>query len=335
MAEPARQGRPKELKGPEKVAALLLAMGKPAASRILRHFDETEVATIAESASRLGMIPSDLLDEIVNEFAQRCQSGSNLEGSVSEVEKLLTGVLPSDKVLEIMSQLRGQSYQAVWPKVSSSAPNAINNYLQKEHPQTSAFVLSKASPACSAAVTAVMAADLRDEVMRRMVSISSITPTAMRLLETTLGDELIVAARRDTGPDIHARMADILNQMDREQMDAVLQSLFSTRPKEAKIVKGLLFTFDDIARLSQESRLKLFDQIPPERIIIALKQCDAGLKELILSSVAQRSRRMIESELSSNVPSTQKDIIKVRRAIADTALEMAERGEIEINPREE
>jgi flagellar motor switch protein FliG len=113
MAEPAR--RQKELKGPDKVAALLLAMGKPAASRILRHFDEAEVATIAASASSLGMVPGPTLDEIVNEFAQRCQAGSDLEGSAGEVEKLLSGVLPADKLLEIMSQVRGQSYQAVWP----------------------------------------------------------------------------------------------------------------------------------------------------------------------------------------------------------------------------
>src|SRR5688572_24968594 len=114
-----------------------------------------------------------------------------------------------------------------------------------------------------------MPTDQRDEVMRRMVSISNITATALRLLEMTLDDELLVAARRDTGHDIHARMADIINKMEREQMDSVLQSLFAHRPKEAEIVKGLLFTFEDIARITQEARLKLFDQVAPERLIVA------------------------------------------------------------------
>ncbi len=337
MAEPHSQHQAitRKLRGPDKVAALLLAMGKPAASRLLKHFDESEVALIAQSASELGMVPGPVLDDIVNEFSQRCQTGSNLEGSAQEIEKLLSGVIPSDKLLEIMSQVRGQSHQAVWPKLSSSAPNAVAQYLAKEHPQTTAFVLSRASPSCAAGVTAAMALDARDEVMRRMVSISNITPTALRLLETTLNDELLVKARRDTGPDIHARMADIINKMEREQMDGVLQSLFAHRPKEAKIVKGLLFTFDDIARISQEARLKLFDQVAPERLIIALKNCDADLKELILGAVAARSRRMIESELQTGPPSAQKDIVKTRRAIADLALEMAERGELEIHARDE
>lgn len=336
MAEPRkRQLQIGDMRPPEKVAALLLAMGKPAASRILKHFDETEVAAIAGAASKLGMVPGPVLEEIVSEFAIRCQSGSNLEGTELEIERLLSGVIPADKLLEIMSQVRGQSHQAVWPKLSSSAPNAIAQYLAKEHPQTIAFVLSKASPVCAANVTAVMAPDRREEVMRRMVSIANITPSAQLILEMTLNDELLVAARRDTGPDIHARMADILNKMEREHMDGVLQSLMSVRPKEAKIVKGLLFTFDDISRISQEARLKLFDQVPPERLIIALKNCEPDLKELILSAVAARSRRMIESELEGGVPSSQKDIVKTRRAIADLALEMAERGEIEIHARDE
>lgn len=336
MADPTpRQSVSKTLRGPDKVAALLLAMGKTSAGRLLKHFDEDELKTIAVSASTLGVIPGPMLDDIVNEFSQRCQTGSALEGSAIEVEKLLSGVLPADKLVEIMSQVRGQHHQAVWPKLSTTAPPSVAQYLAKEHPQAAAYVLAKANPTASAAVTAAMPADLRDEVMRRMVSISNVTPLALRLLETTLTDELLVPTHGDSGPDIHARMADILNKMEREQMDGVLQSLLQHRPKEAKIVKGLLFTFDDIARISQEARLKLFDQVPPERLILALKGCEPGLKELILSAVAARSRRMIEAELQSGVPSSQKDIVKTRRAIADLALEMAERGEMEIHSRDE
>ena len=118
-------------------------------------------------------------------------------------------------------------------------------------------------------------------------------------------------------------------------MDSVLQSLFAHRPKEAEIVKGMLFTFEDIARITQEARLKLFDQVAPERLIVALKTCEPVLKDLILSSVAARSRRMIESELEAGPPTSQKDIRKTRRSIADLALEMADRGDIDIRARDE
>ena len=335
MAELLGQGGKKNLRGPDKVAALLLAMGKPAASRLLKYFDDAEVASIAASASRLGIISAPVLDHIVNEFVQSCDAGRELEGSAGEIEKLLSGVIPADQLLDIMSQVRGQRHRAVWPKLSASAPNAIFQYLAKEHPQTAAFALSRTSPTCAANVTTMMPSDQRDEVMRRMVSISSITETALRLLETVLDDELVVAARRATGHDIHACMAHIINKMEREQMDSVLQSLFASRPKEAQVIKGLLFTFEDIALITQETRLKLFDKVAPERLIVALKDCEPDLKEVILSSVAARSRRMIESELAAGPPTSQRDIRKVRREIADLALEMADGGEIDIRARDE
>jgi flagellar motor switch protein FliG len=335
MAAPLGLGGKKKLGGPDKVAALLLAMGKPSASRLLKYFDDAEVASIAASASTIGIISAPVLDLIINEFVQSCDAGREVEGGAGEIEKLLTGVIPADQLLDIMSQVRGQNHRAVWPKLSASAPNAIFQYLTKEHPQTAAFALSRTSPACAANVTTMMSSNQRDEIMRRMVSISSITATALRLLETVLDDELVVAARRATGNDIHACMANIINKMEREQMDSVLQSLFANRPKEAQAIKGLLFTFEDIALITQETRLKLFDKVAPERLIVALKDCEPELKEVILSSVAVRSRRMIESELQAGPPTSQRDIRKVRREIADLALEMADAGEIDIRARDE
>jgi flagellar motor switch protein FliG len=335
MAYPQIHGRKKDLRGPEKVAALLLAVGKPAASRLLKHFNDVEVALIAAAASTLGIVAAPVLNAIIDEFSQSCSAGEELEGGATRIEELLSGVIPADQVLDIMSQVRGQNHRAVWPKLSASAPNAIFQYLSKEHPQTAAFALSRTSPVCAANVTTMMPSNQRDEVMRRMVSISSITETALRLLETVLDDELVVAARRATGNDIHACIANIINKMEREQMESVLQSLFANRPKEAQAIKGLLFTFEDIALITQETRLKLFDKVAPERLIVALKNCEPDLKEVILSSVAVRSRRMIESELEAGPSTSQRDIRKMRREIADLALEMADGGEIDIRARDE
>ena len=47
----------KQLNGPEKVAALLLAMGKPLASRLLKHFDQDELRQVTRSIADLGVVP--------------------------------------------------------------------------------------------------------------------------------------------------------------------------------------------------------------------------------------------------------------------------------------
>ena len=97
----------------------------------------------------------------------------------------------------------------------------------------------------------------------------------------------------------------------------------------------MLFTFDDIVKLTAKARMLIFDQVPTDRTVMALKGSDVAFRELILSSLAGRTRRLVEHELSSGIPANQKEILEARRTITDLALDMAGRGEIELNPDQE
>lgn len=319
------------MSGPDKVAALLLAMGKPMADRMLRHFDETEIKLIARSASMLGTVPKPVLEKLIEEFAEGLATGTDLQGTMGDVEALLDGIIPPERISEIMSDVRGQPAQSIWARLGDIPHQAIAQFISKEHPQVGAFILSKASAACAAGVLSYLTGELRNELMRRMLSIKPISEMPQRALEFVMHEDLMMKVTRNTGPDIHAKLADIINKMERQHMDEVLNNLEQHRPKEAKRVKGLLFTFDDIAKLTAEARSKLIDQVPPERVILSLKGADPYLRDLILASVGARARRMIEQEVTSGASAPQKEIAKARRAIADLALEMIERGLIEMN----
>jgi flagellar motor switch protein FliG len=123
--------------------------------------------------------------------------------------------------------------------------------------------------------------------------------------------------------------------MDRKQMDEILNDLDQHRPKEAEVVRGLLFTFDDLARLSQPALVTLFDGIPADRTITALSGAEPRMIDLILEATPARARRMIEQEMATGKKATAKEVQKARRAIADAAMEMLEKGIIEIASTEE
>jgi flagellar motor switch protein FliG len=321
----------KVLRGPDKVAALLLAMGKPLAARLLKHFDPDELKLITRSVAGLGAIRMHSLEGVIEEFAGQFLNGVDLLGSASEVEQLLSGVLSQAQIAELMADVNDGATQPMWERLSTVTDNAFANYLLKEHPQTAALILSKVAPSCAARAMALFPRERRNALMRRMLSMSSVTEPAMRVLEATLREDLLLKASRNNADDQNARMADIINKMEREQMEDVLQSLAETRPKTAETLRGLLFTFDDVVKLQPRARMLLFDLIPTERVVLALKGSDIGLRDAILSSLASRARRMVEQELSNSEPASQRDVLKARRAIADTALSMAERGEIELN----
>jgi flagellar motor switch protein FliG len=130
-------------------------------------------------------------------------------------------------------------------------------------------------------------------------------------------------------------MADIINKLDRNHMEDVMQNLAAARQKTAEVLRKLMFTFDDIVELQPKARSVLFDKIPTELVVLALKGSDAAFRDSILSSLATRARRIVDSELASGGPALQRDVPKARRTIAGTALELASGGEIELNSSED
>ena len=317
--------------GAEKAAALLLAIDRPIAARLLKLLDSLELRQVTRAASELGSVNPATIEMLCADFAEQLSAGAELLGSAGEAERLLAGALPPEEAAEILSDVLGNSNKAMWERLSAAPEGLLASYLLKEHPQTFAVVLSKLSSSAAARVMALTPRELRNSLMRRLLSPRRVMEPMMRLLERTLHEDLLLNVARNTGPDAHTRIADIINKMERDQIEDVLQSLDEDRPKDAETLRGLLFTFEDIAKLSQRARAAVFDRVPADRVILALKGTDSAFRELILSSMGARARRMVENEMNAGGAAQQRDVMKARRAIADTVLEMAERNEIEIH----
>ncbi|GJE01887.1 MULTISPECIES: flagellar motor switch protein FliG [Methylobacterium] len=329
---PAARGGLPRLRAVDEVATLLLAMGKPAAGRLLKYFDEDEIKLITRSAVKLGPVSPALLDSLVDAFVSEFSHGANLLGTVQEVEKLLSGLLPPEQIADILAEVRGNNTKrSVWERLSGVSETVLASYLVKEHPQTAALILSKIKPSTAAKVMGHLPQPLRNSLMRRMLAFKPIVDDTLRAIEKIINDDLMVNFARNAGADTHAKIADIINKMEREQMDDVLSNLTESRPKSAEILKGLLFTFEDIVKLTPRARTTLFDAVPNDRLVLALKGTPAEFRETILGALSARVRRMIEHELNGGEPAAQRDVLEARRTITDLALDMAGRGEIELN----
>ena len=196
-------------------------------------------------------------------------------------------------------------------------------------------MFSKLEPAKSAKIMAELPAKLRDEVMRRMLASRPATDAGLRIVAAAIQEDLLSTGAKGSGADPHERLARIINNMERDAIDGVLQSLGDARPKSAEILKSLLFTFEDIVNLSPKARTTLLDRVPSDRLVLALKGTEAEFRDTVLSALASRSRRVVESELARNEAAPQRDVANARRDIANMALELAGNGEIELKPAAE
>ena len=315
----------------EEVAAVLIAMNKATASRLIKYFDGAELKQITRAVALLGPVPRGELESIIEQVAALFADGANLVGTAREMEKLLEGVLTPEQISELMADVLGAGERSIWDRISNGSESALATYLMKEHPQTVALILSKVKPACAAKVMAQLPTPLRNGVMRRMLTFKPIVEATMKMIEQTIHEDFMINLARNAAADTHSRMADIINKMERQSMEEVLDNLTQSRPKSAEILKSLLFTFDDIINLTPRARTTLFDQVPHEKVILALKGTSGPLRSVVLSALTARARRIVEHELEGGEPASQRDVLEARRSITDQALEMAARGEIELN----
>jgi flagellar motor switch protein FliG len=322
----------RSLNGPEKVAALLLSVDKFVAQRVLKHFDQNELRQITKYAAGLGSVPASAIEPLIDDFiAELANGGGDLRGTAGEAEQLITGVVPPEQVAEIMSDVLGASNGRVWDRVASAPEAAFFEFVAKEHPQTVALILSRVDPTRAAKTLGGFDERFRDEVVRRMLASRPVSDDALRLLEAALQEGLLQNSEHAASAAKNAKLASIINKMEREQAEDALRNLAERRPREAEALKGMLFNFEDIDRLNVRARMILFDTVPTDRVVVALRGAEADLRDFILAALSTRMRRMVESELATGASPPRRDILDARRQIADTVLRLAEQGKIDLS----
>lgn len=318
----------------QKAAAILVAMGKPSASRLLKFFKQEELKALIDGARLLKTIPQSELERIVAEFEAEFMEGAGQLDSADQIDDILNETLSPEEVSAIMS--KGQAVAAnqpppVWSELDKLEPARLATFLASEHPQTSALVLSKLAPQTAANALIGLEKPLRGEIIRRMMSIASIPEAATKIIEAQLRSRVL---GENNVKDMSAgqnRVASLLNELDKSQLDEVMQDLEAAGMPDLAAVRARLFSFEDIPLLTQRARVALFDGLSTELVTLCLRQAPPHLAEAVLSSIGARSRRMIEAELAQGVEGMQMaEVLKARKTIAATAIRLSREGAFEL-----
>lgn len=315
--------------GREKVAILLLALGGMG-PKLLQKFDAGDVKSIMGSATAIGKVDKQDLDLLVDDFAAQFAKAIGLGTDFESVKSLLEQAFSP---AELNKMLGGQILQAsepAWRKFALGLENTLVPYLLDEHPQTVAFVLSKLDSEFAARCLSILPGDFRLTVARRLLKIQKVGKEMEEIVEQALQRDLLMKGDASLENEGRNRLATMLNRLEREQSADILAGVAAWRPEEAAKLKQLIFTFDDLGKLSQAARLALFDKLQTEQVIAALRGADAAIKEVTLSSLGARARRMVEAELASDKGVKTKEGDAARNAIAALVLTMSQRGELEL-----
>ncbi|HEY8189912.1 MAG TPA: flagellar motor switch protein FliG [Micavibrio sp.] len=319
------------LTGSEKAAIFMLALGEDHTAKIFEHMDDEEIMDISTTMATLGKVSANVVERLFVDFAEAMSSTGNLVGTLDSTERLLARVLGKDKVSQIMEEIRGPAGRTMWEKLGNVNEEILANFLQKEYPQTVAVVMSKIQSDHAARVMGMLPENFALEVIHRMLRMEAVQKEVLEDVEKTLRTEFMANLSRTQRRDSHELMAEIFNNMERSVETRFMDELGRSAPESAEKIRGLMFTFEDLAKLDPASIQTLIRAVDKDKLPTALKGATETLRDLFFSNMSERAAKIMKEDMGSMGPVRLKDVEEAQQYIVNVTKDLEGRGEITIS----
>jgi len=317
--------------GKQKAAILMLALGEAQSARLIGMMEDDEIRGVSGAMVSLGSVKALVVEQLCQEFAEGLGQQGNLVGSLETTERLLLAALPADRAAQIMEEIRGPAGRTMWDKLGNVSEAVLANYLKNEYPQTVAVVLSRIKPDHAGRVLSLLPDSFGIEVIMRMLHMESVQRDVLDGMERTLRSEFMLTLASTARRDSHEMMADIFNSMDRASEARFTAALEERSRESANKIKSLMFTFDDLRRLTPANVQILLRSVEKDKLPVALKGASDGLRELFFGNLSERAGKMLREDIEMLGPVKLRDVDEAQAGIVAMAKDLAAQGVIEIS----
>jgi flagellar motor switch protein FliG len=323
--------RPPEMKrftGVERAAALMLALGTTHGAPIWQQLSVEEIKELSTAIAQLGRVPVAVVEHLLVEFSGEVSSMNSMHGNYETTERLLEGILPENRVREIMEDIRGPSGRTIWDKLSNVSESVLAAYLKHEYPQTVAVILSRLKSDHAARVLAELPREMAIDVIMRMLRMDTVQKTVLSEVEQTLRSEFMNNLPRSQRRDPHETMAELFNALDRSTEEALLGALDVQAPDSAGRIRALMFTFEDLGNLLPAAIAVIVRNADKRQMAMALKGASQPLRDIFFAGMTERSSKLLREDIAGLGPVRAKDCEEAQTALVQLAKALADKGEI-------
>jgi flagellar motor switch protein FliG len=325
--EPAASVDLSRYSGAEKAAIVLMSLGEEA-KKLWALLDEEEIKEVSQAMAALGIVPSVVVEAVVQEFATRMSGAGSVMGSLDQTQRMLAHILPKEKLDGLMDEIRGPAGRNIWDKLANVNEAVLASYLKNEYPQTVAVVLAKVRPEHAAKVLGELPEDFAAECMLRMLSMEPVQREILDKIETTLRTEFMSNLARTSKRDSHELMADIFNNFDRQTEARFINALEGKNRDSADRIKALMFVFEDLGKLDSGGVQTLLRAVDKADLALALKGASDTLRTLFFSNMSERGGKLLKEDMAAMGPVRLKDVDAAQARMVATAKDLSARGEI-------
>lgn len=319
-----------ELDGVAKAAILLITLGPEKAAKIFKHLKEEEIEQLTLEIANTNSVSPKLKDEVLNEFYEICIAQQYIaEGGITYAKDLLEKALGIDKAMDVISKLTASLQVRPFEFLRKTDASQLLNFIQDEHPQTIALILSYLSAGQASQVVAALPPEKQADVAKRIAQMDRTSPDIIKEVEKVLERKLSSLVNQDYtiigGVD---SIVEILNAVDRSTEKHIMETLEIDEPELADEIRKKMFVFEDILSLDDRAIQRVLRDVDNNELAVALKNANEEVQNVIFRNLSKRLAAMIKEDMDFMGPVRIKDVEEAQQKIVNIIRKLEDAGEI-------
>ena len=319
--------------GIQKAAILLIALGPERSADIFKHLKEDEIEELTLEIANTRSVSPQVKEDVLNEFYQICLAQQYIaEGGIGYAKELLDKALGEDRAKEVITKLTASLQVRPFEFVRKTDPSQVLNFIQDEHPQTIAMILSYLTSAQAALVIGALPPEKQADVAKRIAMMDRTSPDVIKEVERVLEKKLSSLVNQDYtivgGVDA---IVNILNTVDRTTEKHIMESLEIEEPELADEIRKKMFVFEDILLLDDRAIQRVLRDVDNADLGVALKAANEEVQNVIFKNLSKRLAAMIKEDMEFMGPVRMKDVEEAQQKVVSVIRKLEDSGEIVIS----
>ncbi|HHU70948.1 MAG TPA: flagellar motor switch protein FliG [Clostridiales bacterium] len=322
-----------ELNGLTKAAVLLITLGPERSANIFKHLKEEEIESLTLEIANTRSVSPATKDHVLDEFYEVCLAQQYIaEGGISYAKELLEKALGVEKAKDVIGKLTASLQVRPFEFVRRTDASQLLNFIQDEHPQTIALILSYLSSAQASAIISSLGPDKQADVAKRIAQMDRTSPDVIKSVEKVLERKLASLVNQDYtivgGVD---SIVEILNTVDRGTEKHIMETLEIEDPELADEIRRKMFVFEDILSLDDKSIQRVLREVDNNELAVALKGANDEVQNVIFNNLSKRLSSMIREDMEYMGPIRLKDVEEAQQKIVNIIRKLEDSSEIIIS----
>lgn len=322
-----------DMSGIQKAAILLIALGPEKSATVFKHLKEDEIEELTLEIANTRSISPQVKEEVLSEFYQVCLAQQYIaEGGIGYARELLEKALGNEQAQSVISKLTASLQVRPFEFVRKTEASQVFNFIQDEHPQTIALILSYLSASQSALILGALPPEKQADVAKRIATMDRTSPDVIREVENVLERKLASLVNQDYaiigGVDA---VVDILNTVDRATEKHIMETMEIDEPELADEIRKKMFVFEDVLLLDDRAIQRVLRDVDNNDLAIALKGSNEEVQEAIFKNLSKRLAAMIKEDMEFMGPVRMRDVEEAQQKIVGVIRKLEDSGEIVIS----